>query len=139
RDPDTRPARQTREAWPPAAGGATRFFVVPALSRDPDKAARHACEGLDSGLRRSDEDWDRIALNLAALKIPRRPGARPGSRHKTSAPCARSLDSGLRRSDEDWDRIALDLATLNILRRPGARPGSRHKTSAPGTRSLGRR
>src|SRR5690606_33725353 len=100
RDPDTRPARHTREAWTPASAGATRFFVVPALSRDPDKAARHACEGLDSGLRRSDEDWDRIALNLAALKIPRRPGARPGSRHKTGAPGARSLDSGLRRSDE---------------------------------------
>src|SRR5690606_20949899 len=127
RDPDTRPARQTREAWPPAAGGATRFFVVPAPGRDPDKAARHACEGLDSGLRRSDEDRDRIALNLEALKITRRPGARPGSRHKTGAQGARSLASGLRRSDEDvivlpwmWRR-----STFFVVPAPGRDPDTR--------------
>src|SRR5690606_24744202 len=100
RDPDTRAARHAREAWTPAYAGATKIgialpwiwrrstlFVVPAPGRDPDtRAARHCARSLDSGLRRSDEDWNRVAVDLATLNILRRPGARPGSRHKSGAP-----------------------------------------------------
>src|SRR5690606_9736211 len=61
----------------------TRIHRHPDVGRDPDEESARHC-----------------AHRPATLNILRRPGARPGSRHKTGAPGARSLDSGLRRSDE---------------------------------------
>src|SRR5690606_4692578 len=104
RDPDPRAARQAREAWTAATAGATKsgfaspwiwrrstFFVVPALGRDPDtRAARQAREAWTPAYAGATR-MRSVALDLAPLNILRRPGARPGSRHKTGAPGARSL------------------------------------------------
>src|SRR5690606_12633638 len=114
RDPDTRPARHAREAWAPASAGATRMESRCLGSGDTqhssssrrqagiqtqDRRAMRAKPGLRPTPER--RGWDRVALDVATLNIVRRPGARPGSRHKTGAPGARSLGSGLRRSDEN--------------------------------------
>src|SRR5690606_35795732 len=79
----------------------TRIHRHPDVGRDPDtRAARHARAASPPAYAGGTRTRS-VRVDLATVNIPRRPGARPGSRHKTGAPGARSLDSGLRRSDEN--------------------------------------
>src|SRR5690606_32937088 len=64
----------------------TRIHRHPDVGRDPDtRAARHAREAWTPAYAGATR-MRSVALDLATLNILRRPGARPGSRHKSGAP-----------------------------------------------------